>query len=115
MAGPSLARDYQPGAQDASALPARAAAGDARAQSALARHADRLARGLAVVADILDPDAIVLGGGLSNMAHLYEELPRLMQRYVFSDTIRYARAAQPARRFLRRAGCGVAVARRVAA
>lgn len=88
VAGPSLARDYQPGARDASTLPALAAAGDAQAQAALARHADRLARGLAVVADILDPDAIVLGGGLSNMDHLYEELPRLMQGYVFSDTVR---------------------------
>jgi fructokinase len=37
--------------------------------------------------DILDPDAIVLGGGLSNMEHLYAELPRLLRRYVFSDTV----------------------------
>ena len=48
-------------------------------------HADRLARGLAVVMNVLDPDVIVLGGGLSNMAHLYEAVPRLMGRYVFSD------------------------------
>jgi fructokinase len=88
LAGPSLARDCDgPGAHDASAIPARAAAGEARAQAALARHADRLARGLAVIVDILDPDAIVLGGGLSNMEHLYAELPRLLRRYVFSDTV----------------------------
>ena len=57
------------------------------AQEALARHADRLARGLAQVINLLDPDAIVLGGGLSNMAHLYTELPRLLPRHVFSDVI----------------------------
>lgn len=88
VAGPSLARDCDgPGAHDASGLPARAAAGDQKAADALARHAQRLARGLAVVINILDPDAIVLGGGLSNMDHLYAELPRLIPRFAFSDTI----------------------------
>ena len=53
----------------------------------LDRHADRLARGLAVIINILDPDAIVLGGGLSNMAHLYTELPRRIPGHAFSDTI----------------------------
>ncbi len=88
LAGPGLARSADgDGARDASSLPARAAAGDARAAAALARHADRLARGLAVVCDLLDPDVIVLGGGLSNMAHLYEEVPKLMAPLVFSDTV----------------------------
>jgi fructokinase len=88
IAGPSLARDCDgPGAYDASQIPARAIAGEARAREALARHADRLARGLAVVVDILDPDAVVLGGGLSNMEHLYLDVPRLIRRYVFSDTV----------------------------
>jgi len=88
VAGPALARDADgPDALDASALPARAAAGEARAAAALARHTDRLARGLAQVINLLDPDAIVLGGGLSNMAHLYVELPRLLPRHVFSDVI----------------------------
>jgi fructokinase len=68
-------------------LPARGAAGDGRAQAALARHTDRLARGLAQVVNLLDPDCIVLGGGLSNMDHLYTELPRLLPRHVFSDII----------------------------
>jgi fructokinase len=86
IAGPSLARDCDgPGARDASALPARAAAGDAGAQAALDRHIDRLARGLAQVMNLLDPDCIVLGGGLSNMAHLYDGLPKLIARHVFSD------------------------------
>ena len=86
VAGPALAADADgPGARDASALPARAAAGDAVATAALARHVERLARGLAQVVNLLDPDVVVLGGGLSNMDHLYEALPRLMARHVFSD------------------------------
>jgi fructokinase len=88
LAGPSLARDCDgPEAHDASGLPERAARGDARARVALDRHVDRLARGLAMVINLLDPDAIVLGGGLSNMAHLYEALPTLLPRHVFSDVI----------------------------
>lgn len=88
ISGPALAADADgPGARDASALPSRAAAGDARAAAALDRHADRLARGLAMVCDLLDPDAIVLGGGLSNMAHLYERVPGLLAPHVFSDAV----------------------------
>ena len=88
LSGPNLARDCDgPGAHDASRLPARAAAGDAKAQAALDRHVDRLARGLAVIVDVLDPDVIVLGGGLSNMAHLYEQVPAAMAPHVFSDVV----------------------------
>ncbi len=88
VAGPALARDCDgPDARDAGDLPARAMAGDSRAAAALERHADRLARGLAQVINFLDPDAIVLGGGLSNMDHLYVELPRRIPRYAFSDVI----------------------------
>lgn len=88
VAGPSLARDCDgPEAHDASGIPARAAAGDARAQAALDRHVDRVARGLTQVVNLLDPDVIVLGGGLSNMAHLYTALPPLILRYVFSDVV----------------------------
>jgi fructokinase len=88
VAGPSLARDADgPGARDAGSLPARAAAGEQTAIDALARHADRLARGLAGVITLLDPDVIILGGGLSNMDHLYTELPRLIAPHVFSDVV----------------------------
>jgi fructokinase len=88
VAGPALARDCDgPGAHDASGLPTRAAAGDCAAAEALARHSDRLARGLAVVVNILDPDVIVLGGGLSNMGHLYTDLSRLIPLYAFSDVV----------------------------
>ncbi len=88
LAGPALAADCDgPGSRDTGSIPARAAAGEERAKAALARHADRLARGLAVIINILDPDIIVLGGGLSNMAHLYEAVPAAMKRYVFSDFV----------------------------
>jgi fructokinase len=86
LSGTGLARDCDgPDAVDAGKIPARAAAGEYRAREALARHADRLARGLAVIIDLLDPDAIVLGGGLSNMAHLYSVIPPLLSKYVFTD------------------------------
>lgn len=85
LSGPALAADADgPGARDASGLPTRT---DAGARDALARHADRLARALAMVVNILDPAVIVLAGGLSNMAHLYEEVPRLLPRHVFSDVV----------------------------
>ncbi|GAA0571680.1 ROK family protein [Craurococcus roseus] len=88
LCGPALAADADgPGARDTGALPARAAAGDARAEAALRRHAGRLARALAHVVNLLDPDCVVLGGGLSNMEHLYEEVPRLWGRWVFSDSV----------------------------
>jgi fructokinase len=88
LSGTSLARDCDgPDARDASALPTRAAAGDHLAAEALGRHVDRLARGLAVVVNLLDPDVIVLGGGLSNMDHLYAQLPRLIPLHAFSDVI----------------------------
>jgi len=86
LSGPALAREADgPAATDASTLPARAAAGDALAQNALNTHLDRLARGLAVISTLLDPDVIVLGGGLSNLPHLYTDLPALIRPHVFSD------------------------------
>jgi fructokinase len=88
LSGPALAREADgPGAHDATSLPARAKAGEARAMAALHIHADRLARGLAMIVNVLDPDAIVLGGGLSNMDHLYRVVPDLMRQYTFSDVM----------------------------
>jgi fructokinase len=88
IAGPSLAADCDgPGCDDASALPARAAAGDVRARAALARHADRVARGFAAVINLIDPDAVVIGGGLSSMEHLYTEVPRLLGRHVIAQRV----------------------------
>jgi fructokinase len=86
LAGTGLAVDCDgPGAHDASGIPARARNGDPVAQAALDRHVDRLARALAQVVNLLDPDVIILGGGLSNMEHLYQQVPALMLRHVFSD------------------------------
>lgn len=86
IAGPSLAADADgPGAQDASTLEARAEAGDARAADAIARHAGRVARGLSVATTILDPDVIVIGGGLSAMRHLYTAVPATMRRTLLAD------------------------------
>jgi len=89
LSGPALAADCDgSGARDASGLPARAASGDQHAHAALARYSDRLARALAMMANILDPDVIVLGGGLSNMAQLYRDVPALMARHGFGDVAR---------------------------
>jgi len=86
LAGPALAFEAEgPGARDATKIPARAAAGDERAIAALATHAERLARALACVTTFLDPDVIVLGGGVSNLPHLYTDVPALMKPFVFSD------------------------------
>jgi fructokinase len=65
-------------------IAARAERGDAAATATLDRHAGRLARGLAHVINILDPHMIVLGGGLSNLAHLYAELPRRIAPHLFA-------------------------------
>ena len=74
----------QGGALDAAAIAGRAAAGDADCRATLDQHAHRLARALASVINLLDPDVIVLGGGLSLMPHLYEQVPALWSRWVFS-------------------------------
>ena len=61
--------------------------GDSDAQAALDRYTHRLARALAHLINIVDPEVIVLGGGMSNVASLYEDVPRLWDRFVFSDPI----------------------------
>jgi fructokinase len=61
--------------------------GDAASAATLERYIERLARGLAAVINLLDPDAIVLGGGLSGIAAVYERVPDLWTRYIFSDRV----------------------------
>jgi len=88
LSGPSLSRDHRPATGQALAAPeiaALAEAGNRDALATMARYEDRLARALAVVVNILDPDCIVLGGGVSNIDRLYREVPRLLPKYVFSD------------------------------
>jgi len=66
-------------------IAAAARAGDAQAAAALARYLDRLGRGLAVICNVIDPDVIVLGGGMSNLPELYARLPEEIGRWIFSD------------------------------
>jgi fructokinase len=90
ISGPALARAFEArtGRRTTAGEIARAAdAGDREAQGALERFEDRLARGLAMVVNIFDPDLIVLGGGLSNIERLYANLPPLISRYAFSDGV----------------------------
>ncbi|MGD1878977.1 MAG: ROK family protein [Kiloniellaceae bacterium] len=90
LSGPNLARDYREAGGEAVAAPelvVRAASGEPAALAALARYEDRLARALATVINVVDPDAVVLGGGLSNVDRLYDRLPALLPRYVFSDHV----------------------------
>lgn len=89
LSGPGLSRDHeQATGQRMSAEQIVAAAGqDAACEGTLARYEDRLARALAHVINLLDPDIIVLGGGLSNISRLYESVPRRWGAYVFSDHV----------------------------
>jgi len=66
---------------------ARDVRGDAECSATLWRYMDRLARGLASVINLVDPDAIVLGGGLSGIAALYEQVPLLWKQYIVSDEV----------------------------
>ncbi len=90
LSGPAFAADHvRYGGED---LPAHeiaqlAAAGYGPCSATLARYEERLARALAGVINILDPDVIVLGGGMSNIARLYDTVPKLWKRYVFSDRV----------------------------
>jgi len=91
LSGPGLARDHA--AATGQALAAQqiadgARGGDAACAATLERHASRLARALAGVINLLDPDVIVLGGGVSLMPHLYERVPALWGRWVFSGGYR---------------------------
>lgn len=87
LSGPGMAADHRRvTGEDHSAqeIALRAAAGEASSAATLQRHASRLARGLAHIVNFLDPDVIVLGGGLSQMPHLYRELPALMAPHIFA-------------------------------
>jgi fructokinase len=65
----------------------RARDGEAEAAAAFDRYVDRLGRALAVIGDVIDPDVIVLGGGMSNTDELYDRVPPVLGRYIFSDVL----------------------------
>lgn len=88
VSGPALAADHARVTGQslrAEGIVANAASGDDAARATLARHAHRLARGLATIVNLIDPDVIVLGGGLSSLTHLYDALPPLMTPYIFAE------------------------------
>ncbi|HTK35283.1 MAG TPA: ROK family protein [Caulobacteraceae bacterium] len=88
VSGKGFEADYRRAggeALHADAIVDRARAGEDRARKALDRYVDRLGRGLAVVADVCDPDVFVLGGGMSNVEELYAEVPPVLARNLFSD------------------------------
>ena len=90
LSGPGLMRAH---AQDTGVtltpetIVQRALDGEAAARASLERYAHRMARALASVINLLDPDVVVLGGGMSNIESLYEMVPELWKPYVFSDAV----------------------------
>jgi predicted NBD/HSP70 family sugar kinase len=87
LSGPGLARDHGVKLQTEE-ITQQAKQGEKEALATLDRYYDRMARCLAQVINIVDPEVIVLGGGLSNIETLYNEVPRRLPRYVFSDTLK---------------------------
>jgi fructokinase len=90
ISGPGLARDHRLVTGNnlrSEEIVAAANAGDAVAEATLRRYESRLARGLAHVINLLDPDVIVLGGGLSNLDRLYRHVPAQWSEWVFSDRV----------------------------
>jgi fructokinase len=90
LSGPGLSRDYARRSGETlrgEEIVARAEAGEAAALAALDAYRDRLARALALVIDILDPDVIALGGGMSNVAPIYEGLTERVAAHAFTDAL----------------------------
>jgi fructokinase len=88
VSGTGFRRDHEKAtgrAQASQEVIAAMRAGDAAARASYERYASRLGRGLATIVNVLDPDVIVLGGGMSNVDELYADLPGIIGRYVFSD------------------------------
>lgn len=88
VSGSGLQRDHRERtglALDAPAIVAAARTGEAASVESLDRYVDRLGRAIAMTANLVDPDVVVLGGGMSNVPELYERLPAVVDRYAFSD------------------------------
>lgn len=98
IAGPAFARDHLERTGVSLSSPeivSAALAGDAAASASLDRYVDRLGRALATLVNTIDPDVIVLGGGMSNVSCLYERLPPIIASRIFSDT--FTTPIRPAR------------------
>ncbi len=90
LSGPGLSADFKQSSEQsksAKEIVMLAAAGDVLAEKCLQRYEDRLARGLASVINVLDPEVIVLGGGMSNIGRLYDNVPEIWGKYIFSDVV----------------------------
>ena len=90
LSGPGIAADHlrtTGHAVDAHGIERLARSGDGAAGRTMARFYTRLAKALAGVVNLLDPDIIVLGGGLSNIDNIYTEVPAVLPQYVFSDAV----------------------------
>ena len=88
VSGTGMTRDFVEATGrtlDGPAIVAAARAGDEQAAAAIERFIDRLGRALAMVCNLIDPDVFVFGGGLSNVGDIYDRLPPVIGRYVFSD------------------------------
>jgi fructokinase len=99
LSGPGIARDHARATGDeltADQVAARALEGDRACRAALDRHASRMARALAGVINLLDPEVIVLGGGVGRIASIYEEVPRRWGRWVFGRDAVRTRLVPPA-------------------
>jgi fructokinase len=90
LSGPGLERDYAVAGGEprySAEIVAASQAGVPPAVAAIARYHDRLARALASVINVLDPDVVVLGGGMSNLPNLAESVAERLPRFVFSDSV----------------------------
>ena len=90
LSGPGLSRDLKlasGAALEPAQIIARAGSGNAACEAALARYEERLARALASVINLIDPEVIVVGGGMSNAERLYRNVPRLWGPYVYADSV----------------------------
>jgi fructokinase len=90
LSGPGLAEDHLTvtgHAADAQRIAALAASGEPGAIATMARYEERMARALAAIINVVDPHVVVLGGGLSNIGSLYDHVPKLWERFVFSDRV----------------------------
>lgn len=91
VSGTAFVRDYQQATGrklTGDKIAEAARSGEPEAMAALDRYIDRLGRGLAMISDVLDPDVIVLAGGMSNTPELYDRVPEVIAKWVFSDVYR---------------------------
>jgi fructokinase len=84
LSGPSFARDHEQATGERLSPEEIVARGS---EATLARYEERLARALGTIINVIDPDVVVLGGGMSNVERLYRNVPKIWQRYIFSDRV----------------------------